>query len=117
VATDDTYIVNISEDVTSVVTIEDPDSGGRWNVEVVEDNVSVVSVGIQGPEGPASTTYIHSQSVAASSWSIAHNLGKYPSVSVVDSAGNVIHANVSYTSDTALVVTFTASFSGTAYLN
>lgn len=62
-------------------------------------------------------TYTHTQSVPASVWTIAHNLGKHPSVTVVDSAGSVVIGDVQYTSANALTVTFAGGFSGTAYLN
>ena len=69
--------------------------------------------------GPASSvsTYIHTQSSASSSWTINHNLDKYPSVSVVDSAGNKVIGDVEYTSRNSVVVSFCATFSGKAYLN
>ena len=62
-------------------------------------------------------TYTHSQSSAASTWSITHSLGKFPSVTVIDSSNNVVLGKVTYTNNNALTVNFTAAFSGTAYLN
>lgn len=111
-----TFDVTVVEEVTNV-TIANPDNGETWSVDVAEQTISVVSVGIQGPEGPASVTYVHTQSVASDEWVIDHNLDRYPSVSVVDSAGNVIHANVNYITADSLTVEFTAMFSGKAYLN
>lgn len=99
--------------MTSDVSIDET----NYIVEVREDVVSVITVGLQGPPGASATTYTHTQSVPSATWSIEHNLGRHPSVSVVDSAGNVIYANVTYTSDNALVVTFSAAFGGKAYLN
>ena len=65
----------------------------------------------------ATATYIHDQATAASVWTIVHNLGKYPSVSVVDTGGNLVCGNVEYVDDDTCVVTFNAAFKGTAYLN
>ena len=62
-------------------------------------------------------TYTWTQGGAASVWTIAHNLGKYPSVTVVDSGGTVVVGKVAYTNNNTLTVTFQASFSGVAYLN
>ena len=62
-------------------------------------------------------TYTHTQSQAAATWTIAHNLNKHPSVTVVDSAGSVCYGNVQYTDANTVVVTFQAAFAGTAYLN
>ena len=48
---------------------------------------------------------------------IVHGLGKFPSVTVVDSANSVVVGNVAYDSPNQVTVTFEASFSGKAYLN
>lgn len=57
------------------------------------------------------------QHVAAAEWTIVHNLNKYPSVTVVDSAGTIITGDVTYLSNDSLKINFQAPFSGTAYLN
>jgi len=67
--------------------------------------------------GGTSTTFIYSQITAASSWDIIHNLGKYPSVSVVDSSGNEVMGDVEYVSSNELIITFSSGFGGIAYLN
>lgn len=61
--------------------------------------------------------YTHTQTTAASTWSIPHNLGKYPSPVVIDSSGNQVIGLVNYTNTNALTITFTSSFSGTAHLS
>tara|TARA_B110000495_G_scaffold189029_1_gene189756 strand:- start:179 stop:346 length:168 start_codon:yes stop_codon:yes gene_type:complete len=50
-------------------------------------------------------------------WTINHTLGKYPSVSVVDSANSIVTGEVTYLSKYKITVTFTSGFSGKAYLN
>lgn len=62
-------------------------------------------------------TYVHRQSIPASVWEITHNMDKFPSVTVVDSAGSVVVGEVTYESKNKLKVTFTAEFGGSAYLN
>ena len=62
-------------------------------------------------------TYAHNQISPSSTWSITHNLGKYPSVSIVDSSGNVVQGNVKYESVNKVTIDFSAEFSGRAYLN
>lgn len=69
----------------------------------------------QEDEGDLNFTY--TQVAASNTWSITHNLGKFPSVSVVDSAENLVVGDVQYINNNQLTVTFTASFSGKAYLN
>lgn len=106
------FEVIVSEE-TSPVTV----SGDEIQVYVTEEVVSVVSVGTQGPAGPANTTYTHTQSVSSDTWVIEHNLDRHPSVVVIDSAGSVIISDVQYDSAYQVTVTFSAAFSGKAYLN
>ncbi len=63
------------------------------------------------------STYVHSQSSASSTWTISHSLGRKPSVTIVDSGGNVQIGEVLYNSDDQITVSFAAAFSGYAYLN
>lgn len=62
-------------------------------------------------------TYVHDQASAAATWTIPHGLGKFPSVTVVDSTGRVVIGGVSYTDRDTVEVSFRAAFAGTAYLN
>ena len=61
--------------------------------------------------------YIHNQTSPASTWTVAHNLNKYPSVSVVDSAYEEVIGEIEYLTPNTLEVRFTAPFSGQAYIN
>ena len=61
--------------------------------------------------------YVHIQGVASEIWSINHNLNRPPSVTVVDSAGQVVLGNVIYIDNNNISVQFSAGFSGKAYLN
>lgn len=54
---------------------------------------------------------------ASSVWTITHDLERFPSVTVVDSSGNLVIGDVDYVSNLELTITFSAPFSGTAYLN
>jgi hypothetical protein len=62
-------------------------------------------------------TFIYPQSSASSVWNITHNLNKYPSVSVVDTANTVVYGDVKYINENELTITFTNTFSGKAFLN
>ena len=61
--------------------------------------------------------YVHTQGTASNSWTINHNLGKYPSATVVDSAGSVVVGDVNYITLNQIIVNFSSSFSGKAYIN
>tara|TARA_R110001583_G_scaffold186373_1_gene347077 strand:+ start:523 stop:780 length:258 start_codon:yes stop_codon:yes gene_type:complete len=70
----------------------------------------------------SNVTYTFSQSSAANTWTITHNLGRFPSVTVVDSANTIINGSVTYNSVNQLTVTFFSegaglAISGKAYLN
>jgi hypothetical protein len=70
------------------------------------------------PEGGVGDlNYLHVQNTPASIWSIVHNLGKRPSVSVMDSAGTLVIGQVIYIDDSALEIHFSAPFGGVASLN
>jgi hypothetical protein len=63
-----------------------------------------------------SNRHVHDQASAAATWTVTHTLGGRPSVTVVDSTGTVVVGDVSYNSDTQVTITFSAAFSGSAYL-
>ena len=69
------------------------------------------------PEISADKHFTFTQSSAATTWNITHNLGKFPSVSVVDSGNTIVYGDIVYTSENALTITFSAAFGGKAYLN
>lgn len=70
-----------------------------------------------GGGGSGDITYIHTHLTAEKVWDIRHNLNKYPSATVVDSAGNVVIGDCEYISKDRLVLRFSGTFSGHAYLN
>jgi hypothetical protein len=61
--------------------------------------------------------YAHEQSTAAATWDVPHNMNKYPSVTITDSAGDEVEGEVRYNGLNSLVVSFSAPFAGKAYLN
>lgn len=61
--------------------------------------------------------YVHDQISSAKEWRIIHNLEKYPSVSIVDTGGNMVVGEVHYVSINEVIISFTFEFSGKAYLN
>ena len=64
-----------------------------------------------------SGTYIHTQDVPLAVWVITHNLGSFPSVTVVDNLNQVVVGDIAYNSSNTLTITFTTAFAGYAYLN
>lgn len=65
----------------------------------------------------APPTYLHRQTQPATTWTIAHGLGRHPGAVVLDTAGNRIYpGGESYPDTNTLVLTFSAPFPGTADL-
>lgn len=61
--------------------------------------------------------YLHQQDVPSSDWVVNHNLNKFPSVSIVDSANREVVGQVTYDSLNQATLTFSAPFSGKAFFN
>lgn len=61
--------------------------------------------------------YAHTQNVASVTWSVSHNLNKYPSVTVVISTGQKGYGDVTYIDENNLTITFSGAESGKAYMN
>lgn len=61
--------------------------------------------------------YIHHQTSASREWLVRHNLGKHPSVTVVDSASTVVVGDIEYFNTEELIIRFAAEFAGRAFLN
>jgi len=60
--------------------------------------------------------YTHTQASPNTSWAIVHDLGGKPSVTIVDTSDTHVVGDVTYNSETSITVSFTAAFSGYAYL-
>jgi hypothetical protein len=50
-------------------------------------------------------------------WTITHNLGKFPSVTIVDVANNIVVGEVVYINSNIIQVTFSSAFAGCVFLN
>ena len=69
-----------------------------------------------------SITYIHVQSSSSDTWVVTHNLGRFPSVTVIDTGNTIVRGSVTYNSENQLTITFfsggsTLLTTGKAYLN
>lgn len=65
----------------------------------------------------APDSFIFEQDVPLAVWNIAHNLGFFPNVAIVDTLGREYDAQVDYVDENNLTVTFAAPFTGKAYLS
>jgi hypothetical protein len=62
-------------------------------------------------------TYTFEQAEASDTWIIKHNLGRNPSVVVVDSAGTVFYPAVHYDNENQCTISMNGATTGKAYLN
>ncbi len=65
----------------------------------------------------ADKTFDFIQATPSATWTIQHGLNKLPSVSVVNNNNVVMYGNITYIDTNNLIITFSAGFSGKAYLN
>lgn len=75
------------------------------------------SVGPEGPEGPPATTFVYPEGAPNTVWKILHELKRYPSVTVLDTAGDEVQGITVYNSNEELTITFSAAVTGEALLN
>lgn len=75
-------------------------------------NKSLEDLGIENDKN-----YLHTQTTASEVWQITHNLNKYPSATVIDSAGNEVIGDIEYLDANSLIITFRGAFKGKATLN
>lgn len=62
--------------------------------------------------------YEHTQGVSSSTWTVNHNLNKYPAIQVYDSGGNqVAVVDVDHTNVNTCVISLSFSTSGKVYCN
>ena len=87
--------------------------GGNGNVsDLIYYDFAVFQLSSQ-----QSPTFTFNQIVASTTWIINHNLGKFPSITVIDTAGTVVTGEYTYTDNNNVTLTFSAGFAGKAYLN
>lgn len=99
------------------ITVDGTPSHGQF-IMWSEDSKSWIPKYPEGGGGGADATHVHIQSSPATTWTINHALNKYPSVTVIDSAGDHVGgASIHYSSTSQVVATFGAAFAGKAFLN
>ena len=83
-----------------------------------------MNVGPQGPVGPPGangspgTSYEHTQASASALWTVAHNLGFRPAVSILTTGGvEILGGEILHLSVNTLQITFDEAFAGSARLN
>lgn len=73
------------------------------------------TISVPLPTG-STADFIFNQGIPSTGWTITHNTNRFPAVTIVDSANTTVIGNVQYLSKNQLFVSFSAPFSGKAYL-
>lgn len=96
------------------------DSDVKFRHDVLE-RLRVLEREVVSNSGPGASgsdvNFVHIQGTAAAVWNINHNLNKFPSVTVVDSAGTQILTTIEFPDANNIRVKFAGVTSGRAYLN
>jgi len=62
-------------------------------------------------------SFVHTQTNPSNTWSITHNLGKKPSVTIVTTTDTTVIGDVTYNNNNQLTINLSSANSGKAYLN
>jgi hypothetical protein len=58
----------------------------------------------------------YEQQAPSATWVVTHNLGRLPSVTIIDSGDNIVIGDVIFLNNNQVEISFTGSFAGKAYL-
>ena len=105
----DSYVQKTPDVYT--LTLTSLTGNGNFDVDKFYD-FAVFTLSSQG-----APTFEFTQGVPATTWNIQHNLKKFPSITVIDTGNTVVTGEYNYTSNTNVILTFSAAFAGKAYLN
>jgi hypothetical protein len=123
----DADVVNVGTETEAILDFTIP-AGAAATVDVGDtitgppgSDASVVNVGTSSaaifeftiPLGD-NTTYEHVQSAPATTWTIAHNLGFKPAITILDSAGSKIETDIQHIDNMTATSTTSFPFAGTA---
>ena len=117
-------VVRIASPVTVV-----RESESRTTVVRPAHSTVIQTAGIPGPQGPqgppgegsgggeGAQFYVHTQMVASNVWTVNHNLGYRPAVTVYDTAPDQVFGEITHIDPNSLTITFSDAISGTAYMS
>ena len=104
--------------------------GGLAGIKIFDDNTEIsssadeliftgsikASLNSNGKVEITSETYIQTNG-SNTTWTVNHNLNKFPSVTVIDNAGNEVFGEIIFTNSNTLTINFSEAVDGVAYLN
>lgn len=104
--------------------VEEDEDGNKIFVKKAETNIysiPIVETGIDDDDLESTIEgdkfFLFKQMESKDEWIINHKLKKYPSVSIIDSAGTNVTGEVTYLDENSLRINFSSIMSGKAFLN
>jgi len=128
VETIDSVAVNTVQDV-DIIVLED--NAPSLNVQVSNVAASSMVQSVNGKTGHVTidypdinaspvnhVKYVHNQTTVSNDWTINHNLGFFPNVTILDndSPPRIVEADIRYLNTSSVRIIMNTSMSGTAYL-
>lgn len=95
----------VAENTADIKDLQDVTANHEVRIETLENG------------GSFDRNYVYEQEVASDTWVITHNLGKFPSVEIVDSAGTRIYPEIQWINNNVCVARMSVPVKGKAYLN
>ena len=112
-------------DAASIIVDSNDSNFYDLSLTKTKSNGSISDTTIYGIDlfAGSDVNFVHHQNSANTTWTINHNLGKFPSVSIKFSSSDEVYSNVGafagviYTNENSLTINLAAAESGYAYLN
>lgn len=106
------YAVDSGNDQYYTLTLSFLGGNGSINIDNFYDIINFTFGDNAGDK-----TFIYDQATPATTWTVQHNLAKFPSITVVDTGQTVVVGEYTYTDNNSATLKFSAAFAGKAYLN
>lgn len=104
--------------------VEEDEDGNKIFVKKAETNIYSIPIAETGIDDDdlestieGDKFFLFKQMESKDEWIINHKLKKYPSVSIIDSAGTNVTGEVTYLDENSLRINFSSIMSGKAFLN
>ena len=104
---------DVAEPNFFLVTLENYASNGA----IAINGYYIFSEFVNPASDAADKNYVHNQAVASATWTVQHNLDKFPSCTMVLSTGQQGYGDVTFIDENNLTITFAGAESGKAYIN
>lgn len=66
---------------------------------------------------PKDKNFLYEQEIPSAVWTIQHDLGKYPSITLLDADGVIMFGDIKYVDMEIVEITFATEITGKALLN